>query len=55
VILPICNANFKEGDTLDIYLLPDEVANAVKLMITDREGLVMTEITLSLSSPPSKK
>lgn len=40
------NANFKEGETLDTYLLPNEVANAVELMITSREGLVMTEITL---------
>ncbi len=40
------NANFREGDTPDSYLLPEEVANAVELMITGREGLVMTEITL---------
>ncbi len=40
------NANFREGDTTDSYLLPEEVADAVELMITGREGLVMTEITL---------
>ncbi len=40
------NADFREGETPDTYLLPEEVADAVQMMITGREGLVVTEITL---------
>jgi short-subunit dehydrogenase len=40
------NADFREGETPDTYLLPEEVAKAVQMMITSREGLVVSEITL---------
>ncbi|MGN6712286.1 SDR family NAD(P)-dependent oxidoreductase [Anaerocolumna jejuensis] len=40
------NADFKEGETSDTYLLPEEVAKAVQMMITSRDGLVVSEITL---------
>lgn len=40
------NADFKEGETPDTYLLPEEVAEAARMMITGREGLVLSEITL---------
>ncbi|SHO44771.1 SDR family oxidoreductase [Anaerocolumna xylanovorans] len=40
------NADFREGETSDTYLLPEEVAKAVQMMITSREGLVVSEITL---------
>lgn len=40
------NADFREGETSDTYLLPEEVAKAVQMMITSREGLVISEITL---------
>lgn len=40
------NADFKEGETPDTYLLPEEVAKAVQMMITSREGLVVSDITL---------
>lgn len=40
------NANFKEGDTLDTYLLPKDVVEAVDLILSSREGIVLKEITL---------
>ena len=41
------NANFKEGDSLDTFITPDEVASAVELILNQRNGLVMRDITLS--------
>lgn len=40
------NANFKEGDTIETYLLPSEVASTVEYALTLRDGLVLTELTL---------
>lgn len=40
------NADFREGDEADSYLLPDEVADAVEYVLGQREGLVVSDITL---------
>lgn len=40
------NANFHEGDTLDSYLLPKEIASAVQSILHTRDGLVVTDLTL---------
>lgn len=40
------NADFKEGDEAGSYLLPEEVAEAVEYVVTRREGLVVSDITL---------
>lgn len=40
------NANFREGDDAESYLLPEEVAQAVKYVLSGREGLVVSDITL---------
>ena len=40
------NANFCEGDTMDSYLLPKEVADACKSILNLRDGLVVTDLTL---------
>jgi len=40
------NANFKEGESLDTYLLPEEVASAVSMVLSQREGVVVSDITL---------
>ena len=40
------NANFKEGESLDTYLLPEEVASAVSMVLSQREGVVISDITL---------
>lgn len=40
------NADFREGDEKEAYLLPEEVANAVKYVLSQREGLVVSDITL---------
>ncbi|SKA91238.1 hypothetical protein SAMN05443428_11126 [Caloramator quimbayensis] len=40
------NANFKEGEKEDTYIYPAEIADAVKMVLTQREGLVLTDITL---------
>lgn len=40
------NANFKEGETEDTYIYPSEIAFAVKMVLTQREGLVLTDITI---------
>ncbi|AOR23345.1 hypothetical protein [Clostridium taeniosporum] len=40
------NANFKEGNLLDTYITPDEVANAVDMTLKARDRLVITDITL---------
>lgn len=40
------NADFREGDVAESYLLPEEVADAVEFIISRREGMVMAEVTL---------
>lgn len=40
------NADFREGDDADTYLLPEEVANAVAFILSQRKGLAVTEVTL---------
>lgn len=40
------NANFKEGEEEESYLLPEEVAGAVEYVLSQREGLVVSDITL---------
>lgn len=40
------NADFREGDEIEAYLLPEEVAAAVEFMISQREGMVVSDITL---------
>lgn len=40
------NANFKEGDIPESHITAKEVANAVKNVITQREGMVITDITI---------
>lgn len=40
------NADFREGDDVDTYLLPEEVANAVAFILSQREGIAITELTL---------
>ena len=40
------NADFKEGDEEEAYLLPEEIADAVKYVLSQREGLVISDITL---------
>lgn len=40
------NADFSEGDEEGSYLLPEEVAEAVAFVLSQREGVVVTDITL---------
>ena len=40
------NANFCEGDTMDSYLLPEEVASACQMILHARDGLVVTDLTI---------
>lgn len=40
------NADFKEDEELCAHLLPEEVAEAVRFVICQREGMVCTELTL---------
>lgn len=40
------NADFTEDDEVEAYLEPAEVAQAVAFILTQREGLVVSEITL---------
>lgn len=40
------NADFQEGEEIASYLLPEEVAAAVEFMLSQREGLVVSDITL---------
>lgn len=40
------NADFREGDNTDTYLLPEEVANTVAFILSQREGMAVTEVTL---------
>ena len=40
------HADFQEGEEEASYLLPEEVANAVEFILQQREGAVVTDITL---------
>lgn len=40
------NADFREGDEMESYLLPEEVAAAVEFILNQREGMVVTDLTL---------
>ncbi len=40
------NADFKEGDELESYLLPEDVAQAVEWILVQREGVIITDIAL---------
>ena len=40
------NADFREGDEEESYLLPEEVADAVEFIVTRRDGMVVTDIAL---------
>lgn len=40
------NADFSEGDEIESYLLPEDVAGAVEWILGQREGVIITDITL---------
>ena len=40
------NADFREGDETESYLLPDDVAKAVEWILNQRESVIITDITL---------
>ena len=40
------NADFEQGDEEESYLVPEEVAEAVEYVLSQREGLVISDITL---------
>lgn len=40
------NADFCEGEEETSYLLPEEVAEAVRFVLSGREGMVVTELTV---------
>lgn len=40
------NADFREGEEAESYLLPDEVADAVAFILSQRDGLIVSDITL---------
>lgn len=40
------NADFREGDEAESYLLPEDVAGAVEWILSQREGVIVTDITL---------
>lgn len=40
------NADFREGDDAASYLLPDDVADAVEWILAQRDGVIVTDITL---------
>ncbi len=40
------NADFCQGDTEDTYLHPQEVADCVKWMLEQRDGMVVSKVTL---------
>ena len=40
------NADFKEGNETESYLLPEDVAEAVAWILSQREGVIVTDITL---------
>lgn len=40
------NADFQEGEEEQSYLLPEEVAQAVEFILSQRQGLVVTDLSL---------
>lgn len=40
------NADFSEGDEIEAYLLPEEVASSVKYVLSQREGMIVSDITM---------
>ena len=40
------NADFREGDEKEAYLLPEDVAKAVEWILDQRDGVIVTDITL---------
>lgn len=40
------NADFREGDEKNSYLLPEDIAEAVEWILQQREGVIVTDITL---------
>lgn len=40
------NADFREADAPEAYLLPEEVAAAVEYVLSQREGMIVSDITL---------
>jgi len=40
------NADFCQSETEDAYLMPTEIANAVKFIISQRENAVITDLTI---------
>lgn len=40
------NADFREGDEPEAYLLPEDVAGAVEWVLAQREGVIVTDVTL---------
>jgi len=40
------NADFREGDEAESYLLPEEAASAVEFVLSQREGMIVSDITL---------
>lgn len=40
------HADFREGDEAESYLVPEEVAAAVEFMLNQREGMIVTDLTL---------
>lgn len=40
------NADFQEGDVLESYLLPEDIAEAIEWILRQRKGVIVTEITL---------
>lgn len=40
------NADFTEGEEPESYLMPEEVAQAVEFVLSQREGMVVSELTI---------
>ena len=40
------NADFREGDEAESYLLPEEVAQAVEFVLSQREGMIVSDLSL---------
>ena len=41
------NADFKEGDEPQSYLLPEDIAKAVEWILSQREGVIVTDLTIT--------
>lgn len=40
------NADFKEGASQDSYLLAEEIASFIELTLSQREGIVLSDVTI---------